>query len=209
VPPVAPAIVAAWLTERAAAGVSRSTLNVSLAAIKFGHKIAGQRLDGADSDLQRALAGARREAVRERRRAAPLRPPICHFPPGFCAIRPEGIPLCLSRDFRKQGDHNQPIARAGSSNASDVPGGVLQRNNIHLAVCDQGKVDETLRALRASPRNEKGKVKFILATDAIEFEAEDIATGRHDRLRFLPTTSGSFCRWLESPPSPTSKPRAV
>jgi integrase len=76
VPPVAPAVVAAWLTERAAAGTSRSTLGVALAAIKFGHKIARQRFDGADPDLQRALAGARREAVREQRQAAPLRPAI-------------------------------------------------------------------------------------------------------------------------------------
>jgi integrase len=75
-PPVAPAIVAAWLTERAAAGSSRSTLGVALAAVKFGHKIAGQRFDSSDPDLQRALAGARREAVREQRQAAPLRPSI-------------------------------------------------------------------------------------------------------------------------------------
>jgi hypothetical protein len=75
-PPVAPAIVAAWLIERAAAGCSRSTLGVALAAIKFGHKIAGQCFDSADPDLQRALAGARREAVREQRQAAPLRPSI-------------------------------------------------------------------------------------------------------------------------------------
>jgi site-specific recombinase XerC len=76
VPPVAPAIVADWLTERAAAGASRSTLGVALAAIKFGHRIAKQHFDGADPDLQRALAGARREAVREQRQAAPLRPTI-------------------------------------------------------------------------------------------------------------------------------------
>src|SRR2546423_15625040 len=38
-PPVAPAIVARWLIERAAAGVSRSTLAVGLSAIKFGHRI--------------------------------------------------------------------------------------------------------------------------------------------------------------------------
>ena len=75
-PPVAPAVVAAWLTERAAAGSSRSTLTVALAAIKFGHRIAGQRFDGGDPDLQRALAGARREALREQRQAAPLRPTV-------------------------------------------------------------------------------------------------------------------------------------
>jgi site-specific recombinase XerC len=76
VAPVAPAIVAAWLTERAEAGSSRSTLTVGLAAIKSGHKAARQRFDGADPELQRALAGARREAVREQRQAAPLRPAI-------------------------------------------------------------------------------------------------------------------------------------
>jgi site-specific recombinase XerC len=75
-PPVAPAIVARWLIERADAGASRSTLAVALAAIKFGHRIAGQRFDGADPDLVRAMAGARREAVRERGQAAPLRPAL-------------------------------------------------------------------------------------------------------------------------------------
>jgi len=75
-PPVAPAIVAAWLTERAAAGIGRSTLGVALAAIKAGHKVVGKRFDSADPDLQRAIAGARREAVREQRQAAPLRPTI-------------------------------------------------------------------------------------------------------------------------------------
>jgi hypothetical protein len=40
VPPVAPAVIARWLIERADAGASRSTLAVALAAIKFGHKSA-------------------------------------------------------------------------------------------------------------------------------------------------------------------------
>jgi len=75
-PPVAPAIVAQWLTERADASAGRSTLAVALAAIKFGHRIAGKRFDDADPELIRALAGARREAVREQRQAAPLRPAV-------------------------------------------------------------------------------------------------------------------------------------
>jgi hypothetical protein len=33
--------------------------------------------------------------------------------------------------------------RTASSNTSDVAGGVLQRNNIHLAVCAEGRVGET------------------------------------------------------------------
>ena len=40
--------------------------------------------------------------------------------------------------------------RTGNNNASDVVGGVLLRNNIHLAVCPAGAVGDTLKALRAS-----------------------------------------------------------
>ena len=67
--------------------------------------------------------------------------------------------------------------RAGSGNASDVEGGVLQRNNIHMAVCAEGRVGETLTALRTSPKTATNKVKFILATDGVTFEAEDLVTG--------------------------------
>jgi len=38
--------------------------------------------------------------------------------------------------------------RSGTSNSSDLAGGVLQRNNIHLAVCDAGQVSDTLKALQ-------------------------------------------------------------
>lgn len=67
--------------------------------------------------------------------------------------------------------------RAGNNNASDVPGGVLLRSNIHLAVCEPGSVGETLKALRASPANIKAKAKFILATDGQTLEAEELITG--------------------------------
>jgi hypothetical protein len=67
--------------------------------------------------------------------------------------------------------------RAGNNNASDVPGGVLQRNNIHIAVCEVGTVGETLKALRASPATTKAKAKFILATDGQTLEAEDLVGG--------------------------------
>lgn len=66
--------------------------------------------------------------------------------------------------------------RAGSGNASDVAGGVLQRNNIHMAVCREGRVAETLNDLRASPKTAANKVKFILATDGLLLEAEELAT---------------------------------
>src|SRR3546814_9058178 len=55
--------------------------------------------------------------------------------------------------------------RAGTTNASDLPGGTLQRNNNHIATCDPGAVDETLKALRESPQTGAAKDKFIIATD--------------------------------------------
>ena len=65
--------------------------------------------------------------------------------------------------------------RTGNNNASDVAGGVLQRSNIHMAVCAAGHVGDTLAALRASPATTKAKAKFILATDGQTLEAEDLA----------------------------------
>ena len=67
--------------------------------------------------------------------------------------------------------------RKGESNASDVPGGVLQRNNIHIAVCESGMAGETLTALRKSPKTTAAKAKFVLATDGETLEAEDLASG--------------------------------
>ena len=67
--------------------------------------------------------------------------------------------------------------RAGTTNASDLPGGVLQRNNIHIATCDPGAVDETLKALRESPKTGAAKAKFILATDGTDLQAEDLVNG--------------------------------
>ena len=64
--------------------------------------------------------------------------------------------------------------RSGNSNASDVPGGVLQKSNIHLAVCAPGEVGATLDALRASPKTATAKAKFILATDGEWLEAENL-----------------------------------
>jgi hypothetical protein len=67
--------------------------------------------------------------------------------------------------------------RKGESNASDLLGGVLQRNNIHIATCESGRVDETLKALRQSPKTAAAKSRFILATDGETLEAEDLTSG--------------------------------
>lgn len=67
--------------------------------------------------------------------------------------------------------------KSGNENKSDVVNGVLQRNNIHIAVCSTGETSATLDKLRTSPTTVKAKAKFILSTDGVDFEAEDLNTG--------------------------------
>jgi len=68
--------------------------------------------------------------------------------------------------------------RTDASNKSDI-GGVLQVNHIHLKTCDVGQVPNTLTALRDSKATDtkRNKVRFLLATDGVTFEAEDLSTG--------------------------------
>lgn len=66
--------------------------------------------------------------------------------------------------------------RSGDTNKSDI-GGVLQTNNIHIKVAAEGTVTQTLIALKDSPTTARNKAKFILATDGIDFQAEDLNSG--------------------------------
>ncbi len=89
---------------------------------------------------------------------------------------PEEFPFAFLEAFG-----NKPTTlkrlKSGSSNQSDLPNGVLQRNNIHLQVCPEGEVTTTLAALRQSGATARYKAKFILATDGKSFEAENLADG--------------------------------
>ncbi len=67
--------------------------------------------------------------------------------------------------------------RKRETNKTDIEGGVLQYNNIHLAVCPAGDVIKTLAKLKASPSTARQKAKYILATDGEDFQAEDISSG--------------------------------
>lgn len=89
---------------------------------------------------------------------------------------PAGFPFGFLAAFGMK-DTTLKRLRTGASNASDVPGGVLQRNNIHLAVARAGQVGPALDALRASPKTASAKAKFILATDGVTLEAEDRLSG--------------------------------
>ena len=90
---------------------------------------------------------------------------------------PVGFPFAFLEAF---GNKKTTIDRLkkGESNASDIEGGVLQRNHIHMAVCAEGQVSDTLAALKTSPATTKtrNKVKFVLATDGVMLEAEDLTS---------------------------------
>lgn len=66
--------------------------------------------------------------------------------------------------------------RSGTSNKSDL-GGVLQVNNLHISIAESGEVNQLLNSLKNSPATTKGKVRFVVATDGSDFEAEDLETG--------------------------------
>lgn len=76
--------------------------------------------------------------------------------------------------------------RKGVSNSSDIPNGLLQRSNIHIAVASEGAVEAALAALKSSPKTAQAKAKFILATDGKWLEAEDLISGE--------TIAGQFSR---------------
>jgi hypothetical protein len=77
------------------------------------------------------------------------------------------------------GNKETAIRRLRSNPNSDIPGAVLQKNNIHIAVCDPGCTAETLEALRQHPKTARNKCKFILVTDGETLEAEDMSSGEH------------------------------
>ncbi|AFY61200.1 DNA methyltransferase [Synechococcus sp. PCC 6312] len=88
---------------------------------------------------------------------------------------PETFPFAFLEAFGNKPTTIQKLKK-GDSNQSDQ-GGVLQRNNIHLKVCPAGEVTATLTALRNSPATARYKAKFILATDGLDFEAENLIEG--------------------------------
>ena len=88
---------------------------------------------------------------------------------------PEEFPFSFLEAF---GNKETTIKRLrkGESNKSDL-GGILQTNNIHIAVARPGEVSHMLTALKASPATTRAKAKFVLATDGDTLEAEDLVSG--------------------------------
>lgn len=85
------------------------------------------------------------------------------------------FPYCFLEAFGNKATTIKRL-RSGASNKSDA-GGVLQTGNIHIVTADPGGVTEKLATLRASSATARYKAKFILATDGITFEAEELESG--------------------------------
>lgn len=64
--------------------------------------------------------------------------------------------------------------RNGTQNASDIDGGVLWRQKLHLLVCAPGGVEAALEQLQTSRATASQRVQFIAATDGQEFAARDL-----------------------------------
>jgi hypothetical protein len=75
-------------------------------------------------------------------------------------FHPESFPFEFLEAFGNKETTIRKL-RARVSNQSDLPGGVLQRSNIHIKVCGESEVTATLAALRESPATTKQKAKFI------------------------------------------------
>lgn len=84
-----------------------------------------------------------------------------------------GFPYAFLEAFGNKAATVQRL-KSGATNQSDLIGGVLQRSNIHLKTCPEGHVPGTLKELRESPATLRHKVKFILATDGVELQAESL-----------------------------------
>ncbi|MFM2044699.1 MAG: hypothetical protein RLY86_3275 [Pseudomonadota bacterium] len=95
---------------------------------------------------------------------------------------PEEFPYAFLEAFGNKETTIRKL-KSGASNKSDI-GGVLQTSNIHIKVCAAGEVANTLAALKASPATARAKAKFVLATDGVEFGAEEL--GSDDPPLFCP-----------------------
>lgn len=89
---------------------------------------------------------------------------------------PVGFPFAFLEAFGNKATTIKRL-KSGNTNATDIDGAVLQRNHIHIKVCESGGVTDTLKSLKGSPATARAKAKFILATDGVTFESEDLNSG--------------------------------
>lgn len=111
---------------------------------------------------------------------------------------PEEFPYAFLEAFGNKATTIKRL-KTGNNNKSDIEGGVLQHNNIHIAVATEGQVTHVLDQLKESPATAKAKAKFVLATDGQELQAEDLNGGEsvacefrsfHDHFGFFLSLAG-------------------
>lgn len=74
--------------------------------------------------------------------------------------------------------------RNGSTNKSDLPGGVLFNKKFHFAPAMDGRVDVTLDQLKTSKRNTTAKPAILIATDGDTVAALHPASGESLHCKF-------------------------
>ncbi|RJE85467.1 class I SAM-dependent DNA methyltransferase [Paracoccus onubensis] len=74
--------------------------------------------------------------------------------------------------------------RGGSTNKSDLPGGVLFNRKFHYAPAMTGLVEATLDQLRASKKTRTAKPAILITTDGETVAAEHPASGERRHFRF-------------------------
>ena len=92
------------------------------------------------------------------------------------------------------GNKKASIDRLRKSSGSDVEGGVLLKGDVHVAICEPLSTITKLTELRESPATKKLKAKFLVATDGIRIDAEDLVSGEVISCDFkeLPDRFGFF-----------------
>lgn len=92
------------------------------------------------------------------------------------------------------GNKKASIDRLRKSSGSDVEGGVLLKGDVHVAICEPLTTITKLTELRESPATKKLKAKFLVATDGIRIDAEDLVSGEVISCDFkeLPDRFGFF-----------------
>lgn len=91
----------------------------------------------------------------------------------------EEFPYGFLKAFGNKPTTIKRLRSKGGTNASDVEGCVLLRQQIHINAYSGGGsgVTQALKVLNKSPATAQAKAKFILATDGVDLEAEDMNSG--------------------------------
>lgn len=181
--PAAPETVAAYLTERARQGLSRSSLSIDRAAVRYFHETAGYDPTGS-AGVKRVMSGLRRRAAKHQsgaRQATGIRRT------DLAAIR------ATAMNRRQWNGRMESEAAAKHRGAVDIAlletmhNGLLRRSEAvalrwrDVEFCDDGSARVTVRRSKSDQEGE-GAVQFIGKDAAAALEAIRGDAGDDDRV---------------------------